>query len=85
MALTMIIPDDMLGEIKLPGHQIETELKKEIAFTLYARGLTSMGVARRFANLDKWEFIQGLAERGINRHYYEKEAEDDIKYARRCE
>lgn len=85
MAITMIIPDEMLGEIKLPVHQIEAGLKKEIAFTLYARGLTSMGVARRFADLDKWEFIHGLAERGIQRHYYEREAEEDINYARRCE
>ena len=82
MALTLTIPDDVLVTVKLPKARVETELKKEVAFTLYERGLTSMGVARRFANLTKWEFIEGLAERGIERHYYEADADEDINYAR---
>ena len=82
MALTLTIPDDVLVTIKLPKARVETELRKEVAFALYERGLTSMGVARRFANLTKWEFIEGLAERGIERHYYEADADEDISYAR---
>ena len=82
MAVTLTIPDDVLITIKLPRTRIEPELRKEVAFTLYERGLTSMGVARRFAKLTKWEFIEGLAERGIQRHYYDTEADEDIEYAR---
>jgi len=85
MALTLTIPDEMLFTIRLPKTRIETELRKEVAFALYERGLTSMGVARRFANLNKWEFIEGLAERGIHRHYYQAEADEDIEYAERCQ
>jgi predicted HTH domain antitoxin len=83
MALTLTIPDSVLDIIKLPKTRLETELHKEMAFTLYERGLTSMGVARRFAKLTKWEFIEGLAERGIQRHYDDLEAEEDIQYAKR--
>lgn len=82
MAFTLTIPDSVLGTIKLPKIRLERELQKEMAFTLYERGLTSMGVARRFAKLTKWEFIEGLAERGIQRHYYETEADEDIRYAK---
>lgn len=82
MALVLTIPDEVLETIKLPKKQAERELKKELAFLLYERELASMGVARRLAGLTKWEFIEGLAERGIKRHYDEKELEEDIKYAK---
>jgi len=84
MALSLAIPDEIVWAIKLPKKKMEGELIKEIAFTLYERGLASMGVARRFAVLSKWAFIEGLAERGIPRHYYESELEEDINYARSC-
>ncbi len=85
MAFTLTIPDDLLRAIKLPYQQIQGELIKEIAFTLYARGLVSMGIARQFADMSKWAFIEGLAERDIQRHYYDREADEDISYARSCE
>ncbi|OQY54223.1 MAG: UPF0175 family protein [Candidatus Parabeggiatoa sp. nov. 2] len=85
MALSLIIPDEVVWAIKLPKKQMESELIKEIAFSLYDRGLTSMGIARRFGNLSKWAFIEGLAQRGISRHYYESEVEEDINYARSCQ
>ncbi len=84
MSLTVTISDEILGTIKFPREQIESELTKEIAFTLYARGMLSMGAARRLANMNKWSFIEGLAERGITRHYYDSEADEDISYARSC-
>lgn len=81
MALVLTIPDEVLEMIKLPKKKAEKELKKELAFSLYERELASMGIARRFSGLTKWEFIEGLGERGIRRHYDEKELEEDIKYA----
>jgi len=85
MALSLAIPDEIVCAIKLQKKQMENELIKEIAFTLYDRGLTSMGVARRFAALSKWAFIEGLAQRCIPRHYYASEVEEDINYARSCQ
>jgi predicted HTH domain antitoxin len=82
MSLLLNIPDEILETIKLPREKIERELIKEMAFLLYSRGYTSLGIARKLAGLTKWEFIEGLSERGIQRHYYEKDAEEDIKYAK---
>lgn len=56
-------------------------LCREMAFALYARGMASMGAARRLSKLDKWEFLDGLAERRIERHYYDLEIKEDIEYA----
>ena len=81
MALQITIPDEILESIKLPREKAEKELIKEFTFLLYDRGFASMGVARRLAGLTKWEFIEGLAERGIKRHYHDKEVVEDIKYA----
>ncbi len=81
MSLILTIPDEILENIRLPKEEIEKELKKGLAFFLYERGLASMGVARKVAGLSKWEFIEGLAERGIYRHYDEKELAEDIRYA----
>lgn len=82
MALVLTIPDEILETLKLPKKQAEKELIKELAYLLYERELASLGVARRLAGLTKWEFIEGLAERDIQRHYDRKELEEDIRYAK---
>jgi predicted HTH domain antitoxin len=80
MAITLTIPDDVVESLKLPRQRIEAELKQEMAFTFYERGFASMGVARRYAELDKWAFLEGLAKRGIPRHYGEDELNEDLAY-----
>jgi predicted HTH domain antitoxin len=76
--MTLNIPDEIVAAIKWPREQLDRQLSVEMAFALYQRGLASMGSARRLAQLDKWAFIEGLAERRIARHYGEKELEEDI-------
>lgn len=82
MAFILEIPEDILDTLKVPRERAVQEIKKELAFLLYQRGLASMGVARRLAGMDKWAFLEGLAERGFVRHYTEKELQEDIDYAR---
>jgi predicted HTH domain antitoxin len=82
MALVLTIPDEILEVMKLPKHKAEKELKTELAFLLYEKEIASMGVARKLSGLTKWEFIEGLGERGIRRHYSKRELEEDIKYAK---
>ncbi|MCP4701210.1 MAG: UPF0175 family protein, partial [Gammaproteobacteria bacterium] len=36
----------------------------------------------RYAGLSKRAFLEGLAQRGIERHYAEDELKEDIAYAR---
>jgi predicted HTH domain antitoxin len=80
MAISIEIPDDILETVKLPPDRAKQELTKEMAFSLYQRKLVSMGNARKLSGLDKWDFLEGLAERGIERHYSEHDLEEDLKY-----
>ena len=81
MAMTLNIPDDVAAAIKWPRQQLDQQLAVEMAFALYGRGLVSMGIARRLAKLDKWAFLEGLAERQMERHYGQDELKEDIDYA----
>lgn len=81
MSMTLTIPDDIVAALKWPRQQLDRQLVVEMAFALYGRGLASMGCARRLAGLDKWAFLEGLAERHIERHYEESELAEDIDYA----
>ena len=81
MAISITIPDDVLESAKIPRSELKQELLKEMAFALYSRGITSMGTARKLAKIDKWKFLEGLAERGIERHCNEAELKEDIAYA----
>lgn len=83
MALTITIPDKIAETIKIPRQHVKKELIKELAFLLYERELASMGICRNLSEMTKWEFIEGLAERGIKRHYHEKEFKEDMAYAKR--
>lgn len=80
MPTTIEIPDEIMATIKLPPDKAKGELAKEMAFTLYQRKVLSMGNARKLSGLNKWAFINGLAERKIERHYTEQDLLEDIEY-----
>jgi len=82
MPLILTIPDELIEAIKLPKGRLESELKKEFTFFLYKKGMATMGVARRLAGISKWEFIDNLGERKIERHYSKKELKEDQNYAK---
>ena len=74
------IPDDVLASMKLP--EKERFLNVELAIALYQRGILSMGKARKLAGMSKWEFIEELGKRKIERHYTIKELDEDISFAK---
>ena len=76
------IPEDVLASMKIPEKDVERFLKVELAVTLYQRGILSLGKARKLAGMSKWEFIEELAKRKIERHYTEKELEEDVAFAK---
>ena len=80
MSMTLNIPDDIVAAIRWPRKELDRQLVVEMAFALYGRGLASMGSARRLAALEKWTFLEGLADRHIERHYGESELAEDIDY-----
>jgi len=67
--------------IRVPEEEFERAARIELAVALYARGVLGLGQARRLAGLSKWEFLEELAERGVERHHTREELEDDIAFA----
>lgn len=76
------VPEDILEALRLPGKDREHLLKVELAFALYDREILTMGKARKLAGMTKWEFIEELGRRGIERHYTERELEEDVAFAK---
>ncbi len=81
MPTTIEIPDEIIATVIFPPDRAKDELVKEMAFLLYQRKVLSMGNGRKLSGFDKWAFIDGLAERKIERHYSEQDLLDDIEYA----
>lgn len=79
---SMSIPEDVLTSIKIPEKDVEKVLKLELATALYQRGIISLGKARKLAEMSKWEFIEELGRRKIERHYAERELEEDLAFAK---
>jgi predicted HTH domain antitoxin len=80
MPIILNISDEILDTMKLPKDIASARIKEELAISLYERGIISMGLARKLSELSKWQFIELLAERGIQRHYGKKELMEDIEY-----
>ena len=62
-----------------------SELKTEIAVTLYEQGRLSIGKAREFAGMSLWEFRQLLASRRVSPHYDAVDLEEDLTTLREME
>ena len=75
------VPRDIIEGARVPEKEFEKVAKIELAVALYARGVLSLGQARRLAGLSKWEFLEELAKRDVERHYTREELEDDIAFA----
>lgn len=78
MDLQLHIPDSVSRSIRLPEESMAHELLKELALSLYGRGLLSFGKARELAGLGKYEFGQLLGERHVPRHYSREDLEEDL-------
>jgi len=83
MTLTLEIPDEALATMALPPEDAEREIRLELALTLYAREVLSMGQAAVLANVTRADFERALAARQIERPYDAAELERDLAWARR--
>jgi len=82
MSIDLHISDSVAQAIRLPEVQKAQSLLTELAIALYAQGILSFGKARELSGMGKYEFGLLLGERGIPRHYDQKDLEDDLTYAR---
>jgi predicted HTH domain antitoxin len=78
MGLQISISDSILQALRLPEQRVEQELRRELAIALYTQDILSFGKARELAEMDKYEFGQLLALRGVVRHYSFVELDDDL-------
>lgn len=78
------VPRDVVEGARVPESEFEKVALLELAVALYARGVLSLGQARRLAGLSKWDFLEELARRGVERHYTREELEDDFALVRGC-
>jgi len=74
------IPDQVVEAVKLPPDEIEAEFRKELALSLYRRGVLSLGKAMLLARISRWEFEELLGEREVTRHYTQTDLQEDIVY-----
>ncbi len=72
------ISQDVLDSARLTV----SELKREIALSLYDQRRLSIGKARELANMTLWEFRQILASRSIPPHYDEEDLAEDVAVLR---
>jgi predicted HTH domain antitoxin len=82
VSLKLDFADDVAHALRLPPAEAESEMLKELALALYARGALGFGKARALAGLSTWDFDQLLGERRVNRPYSQDDLEMDLKYAR---
>ena len=68
------IPQDVLDSARLTI----SELKAELAVSLYDRGRLSIGKACELADMPLWEFRQLLASRRISPHYDVADLDEDV-------
>lgn len=82
MSLTLDIPDDVMAAMPVPASEREHYLLLELACSLYARDVLSLGRAAELAKISKIEMGLEVGRRGIARHYTQAELEADVAYAR---
>jgi predicted HTH domain antitoxin len=85
MSVTLEIPDDVWQAMRLPAPEVKARLQLELAISLYAQQILSLGKAAEVAGLSRWELNDILARRGVPMHYTEVELSEDLAYARRGE
>ena len=85
MSVTLEISDAVSTALRLPPPELKTRLQLELAVSLYAQQILSLGKAAELAGLPRWELNDLLARRGVPMHYSESDLAEDLAYARRCE
>lgn len=81
MGMILDISDSVLQGLRIPEGEIAERLRKELAIALYGQSALSLGKAAELAQMDRMSFGELVGERGIARHYDERDLAQDISYA----
>ena len=83
MSVMLEVPNEVTQAMRLPPPEAEARLRLELAIGLYTQRLLPLGKAAYLAGLNRWEFDDVLARRGIPMHYTEDDLTHDTAYASR--
>lgn len=78
MPMTTMASIEIPKEILRATRMTPTELKVELAITLFRENKLSFGKAREMVDMDAWTFQQLLGSRGISPHYDVSDYEEDL-------
>ena len=82
MSLTLEIPDEVSQALRLPPPEAEARLRLELALSLYAQQILSLGKAAELAGLSRWDLNSILAKRHVPMHYTQEDLAEDLAYVR---
>lgn len=83
MSVMLEVPSEVTQAMRLAPPEAEARLRLELAVALYTQRLLPLGKAAHLARLDRWEFDDILARRGIPAHYTEEDLSHDAAYGGR--
>jgi predicted HTH domain antitoxin len=78
MSVMLEIPDSAVAELRLSPEQLQTELRRDLAAILYARGALPIGKAMEFAGLNRRDFERVLKHRQVRRPFDEAELKREL-------
>lgn len=78
MQLTLEIPDSVIAAAAMSAADLTLELKRELALSLYGRGVLSAGKAAELAGASRMVFEALLAERRIERPFSAADFEQEM-------
>jgi len=79
-SLIMEFPANVIGALHAPLDELDKEFRKELALVFYQQHRISVGKAKEFAQMTRWEFEDLLGERKIIRQYTQENLLEDINY-----
>ena len=82
MSLSLEIPDEVSQAMRLPPAETKSRLQLELAVSLYAQEILSLGKAAELAGVPRLELNDALAKRGVPMHYTPEDLSNDLAYAR---
>jgi len=68
--------------MRLPPAETKSRLQLELAVSLYAQEILSLGKAAELAGVPRLELNDALAKRGVPMHYTPEDLSNDLAYAR---
>ena len=73
--MPLVIPDELVRA----SHLTESEIKQELAITLFQKNKLTLGQASNLADIGQYEFQLLIGSRNIPAHYDSSDYFDDIK------